>query len=250
MEKEIDPNTNITTWLGEQWKVGMPGKAAHPNSRFCTPASQCPIIHPSWEDPAGVPIDAIIFGGRRPEGVPLVLEAFNWEHGVMLGASLKSEATAAAEHKGKEIMHDPMAMRPFMGYNFGAYLAHWLSLNRPGRRLPKIFHVNWFRLGTDGKFLWPGYGDNVRVIDWICRRVAGEESAAVPSPVGLLPAEGSMNLEGLGKVDWNQLFSLPRAYWSEDIAETKKFLDEQVGCDLPEAIVRQLAEQEARIAAM
>jgi phosphoenolpyruvate carboxykinase (GTP) len=250
MEKETDPNTNITTWLGEQWKVGMPGKAAHPNSRFCTPASQCPIIHPSWEDPAGVPIDAIIFGGRRPEGVPLVLEAFNWEHGVMLGASLKSEATAAAEHKGKEIMHDPMAMRPFMGYNFGAYLAHWLSLNRPGRRLPKIFHVNWFRLGTDGKFLWPGYGDNVRVIDWICRRVAGEESAAVPSPVGLLPAEGSMNLDGLGKVDWNQLFSLPKAYWSEDIAETKKFLDEQVGCDLPEAIVRQLAEQEARIAAM
>jgi phosphoenolpyruvate carboxykinase (GTP) len=250
MEKEVDPNMNITTWLGEQWKIGMPGKAAHPNSRFCTPAAQCPIIHPSWEDPAGVPIDAIIFGGRRPEGVPLVLEAFNWEHGVMLGAALKSEATAAAEHKGKEIMHDPMAMRPFMGYNFGAYLAHWLSLDRPGRQLPKIFHVNWFRLGTDGKFLWPGYGDNVRVIDWICRRVAGDVSAAVQSPVGLLPAEGSMNLDGLGKIDWKELFSLPKSYWSEDIAETKKFLEEQVGCDLPEAIVRQLAEQEARIAAM
>lgn len=250
MEKEVDPNMNITTWMGEQWKVGMPGKAAHPNSRFCTPASQCPIIHPKWEDPEGVPIDAIVFGGRRPEGVPLVFEAFNWEHGVMVGAALKSEATAAAEHKGKEIMHDPMAMRPFFGYNFGKYLAHWLSLEKPGRKLPKVFHVNWFRLSPEGKFLWPGFGENVRVVDWICRRVGGDESAAVESPVGLLPAEGSINLNGLGKIDWKQLFSLPKSYWSEDIEETRRFLEEQVGSDLPEAIIRQLAEQEARIAAM
>jgi len=250
MERESDPDTAITTWLGEQWKIGQPGKAAHPNSRFCSPAAQCPIIHPDWESPNGFPIDAIVFGGRRPEGVPLVFEAFNWEHGVMLGAALKSEATAAAEHRGKEIMHDPMAMRPFMGYNFGEYLAHWLSLEKPNRQMPKIFHVNWFRLNEEGKFLWPGYGDNVRVIDWICRRVGGDESAAEPSPIGLLPIEGSINTEGLDNIKWKELFGLPKTYWMEDIAETKKFLDEQVGSDLPEGIVRQLREQEARIAAM
>lgn len=250
MEKEVDAGTNVVTWLGEQWKVGAAGKAAHPNSRFCTPASQCPIIHPDWEDPRGFPIDAIVFGGRRPEGVPLVYEAFDWQHGVLVGAALKSEATAAAEHSGKQIMHDPMAMRPFMGYNFGDYLAHWLSLDRPGRQLPRVFHVNWFRLGTDGKFLWPGYGDNVRVVDWICRRVDGSADA-VRSPIGLLPAEGSLDVDGLGgKVDWNELFGVPKDYWVEDVAETKKFLDEQVGSDLPEPIVRQLAELEARVAAM
>lgn len=250
MEREVDPNTNITTWLGEQWKVGQPGKAAHPNSRFCSPAAQCPIIHPDWDKPEGFPIDAIVFGGRRPEGVPLVFEAFNWQHGVMLGAALKSEATAAAEHSGKQIMHDPMAMRPFMGYNFGDYLAHWLSLEQPNRHMPKIFHVNWFRLNEEGKFLWPGFGDNVRVIDWICRRVSGEDAAAEPSPIGMLPTEGSINIEGLNKLKWDELFSLPKKYWMEDIAETKKFLEEQVGSDLPEGIVRQLQDQEARIAAM
>lgn len=249
MEKEIDPKTNVTTWLGEQWKVGMPGKAAHPNSRFCTPAEQCPIIHPKWEDAEGVPIDAIIFGGRRPEGVPLVFESFSWEHGVLVGAALKSEATAAAEHKTKEVMHDPMAMRPFMGYNFGDYLRHWLSLNKPERQMPKIFHVNWFRLDDNGKFLWPGYGENVRVIDWICRRVAGEDIAA-PSPIGLLPKENSLNLDGLGKIKFDELFSLPKTYWKEDIVETRKFLEEQVGIDLPSPILRQLEEQEARISAM
>ena len=251
MEKEIDPDTVITTWLGEQWKIGMPGKAAHPNSRFCTPASQCPIIHPRWEDPEGFPIDAIVFGGRRPTGVPLVFEAFSWAHGVMLGAALKSEATAAAEHAGRQIMHDPMAMRPFMGYNFGKYLAHWLSMEKPGRHMPKVFHVNWFRLNDDGKFLWPGFGENVRVVDWMCRRMASSsDDGTVTSAVGLLPTKSSMNLDGLDGVDWDQLFSLPKDYWMEDIAETKKFLDDQVGCDLPAEIVKQLAEQEARIAAM
>ena len=249
MEKEIDPETNITTWLGEKWKIGMPGMAAHPNSRFCTPIDQCPIIHPKWENADGVPIDAIIFGGRRPEGVPLVFEAFDWHHGVMLGAALKSEATAAAEHKGKEIMHDPMAMRPFMGYNFGDYLQHWINLEQPGHKMPKIFHVNWFRLGHDGKFLWPGYGENIRVIDWICRRLEGEDITA-SSPIGLLPREGSINLNGLAKIDWTQLFSLPKQYWKEDIAETMKFLDEQVGDDLPAAVVEQLHQQKTRILAM
>jgi len=254
METELDPpDSAITTWLGEQWTVGAPGRAAHPNSRFCTPAAQCPIIHPRWEDPDGFPIDAIVFGGRRPSGVPLVFEAFSWAHGVMLGAALKSEATAAAEHTGRQVMHDPMAMRPFMGYNFGDYLAHWLDMEQPGRRMPKVFHVNWFRLSDDGKFLWPGFGENIRVVDWICRRVASpaDGDTVTPSAVGLLPTKSSMNLDGLeDTVDWDELFSLPKDYWMEDIAETKKFLDEQVGCDLPAEIVKQLADQEARIAAM
>jgi len=250
MEKEIDPNTNITTWTGvENWKIGMPGKAAHPNSRFCTPAGQCKIIHPKWEDPRGVPIDAIVFGGRRPEGVPLVYESFSWPHGVFVGAALKSEATAAAEFKGKEIMHDPMAMRPFMGYNFGSYLQHWLDMEQPGRTMPKIFHVNWFRLDEQGKYMWPGFGENIRVIDWMMRRVAGEDNY-VKTPVGMLPKEGSINLEGLPPVDWNQLFSLPKDYWKGDIVETGKFFAEQVGCDLPPVIAEQLQQQTERISAM
>lgn len=248
MEKEIEREQKITTWLGDQWKVGDKGKAAHPNSRFCCPASQCPIIHDKWEDPAGVPIDAIVFGGRRPEGVPLVFEAFDWEHGVMLGAALKSEATAAAEFKGKQIMHDPMAMRPFMGYNFGDYLQHWSDLNKPERQMPKIFHVNWFRLNDNGKFVWPGFGDNIRVLDWICRRVNGED-IAVPSAIGQLPVEGSLNLKGLN-VSWEENFSLPKKYWVEDIEETKSFLQAQVGCDLPLTISNEVAKQEERIRLM
>lgn len=250
LEKEIDPETEITTWMGDRWKIGKPGKAAHPNSRFCTPATECPILHPKWEDPEGVPIDAIVFGGRRPDGVPLVFEAFDWAHGVTIGAGLKSEATAAAEHKGKEIMHDPMAMRPFMAYNFGHYLQHWLDMEKPGRHMPRIFHVNWFRLGQKKEFLWPGFGENIRVIDWICRRVDGQDIARA-TPIGLLPQDGSINLEGLGgPVDWSELFSLPKEYWSENIRETKQFFEEQVGCDLPQRIREELDKEEARIMTM
>jgi phosphoenolpyruvate carboxykinase (GTP) len=247
MEKDTPADTNITTWLGDQWKIGQEGKAAHPNSRFCSPASECPIIHPAWEDPEGVPIDAIVFGGRRPEGVPLVFETFSWEHGVLTGAALKSETTAAAEFKGKKIMHDPMAMRPFMGYNFGDYLQHWLDLKQPTRHMPKIFHVNWFRLNEQGKFLWPGFGENIRVIDWMCRRMEGEDIAE-PSPVGYLPKKGSINLSGLKDgVNWDELFSLPKQYWQEDVKETRQFLSDQVGEDLPQAVRDELNNLESRI---
>ncbi|CAN8025007.1 unnamed protein product, partial [Ixodes persulcatus] len=175
------PEVSILSWKGEaNWKPGDKSKtAAHPNARFCAPAGQCPIIDPAWQDPKGVPISAIIFGGRRPEGVPLVFEAFNWEHGVFLGASMRSEATAAAEHKGKSVMHDPFGMRPFFGYNFGEYLKHWLSFAKEGgNQLPRIYHVNWFRKSAEGKFLWPGFGENSRVLDWIVRRVDGEVNIA------------------------------------------------------------------------
>jgi len=250
LEDELADDTEVITWLGEKWKKGMPGKTAHPNSRFTTPASQCPIIHPRWEDPQGVPISALVFGGRRPEGVPLVFESFTWQHGVMIGAAVKSEATSAAEFKGKTIMHDPMAMRPFMGYNFGHYLQHWLNMEKPGRKMPKIFHVNWFRTNKEGKFLWPGFGDNVRVLDWMCKRVKGDDIAD-KTAVGYVPKKGSINLSGIeDKVHWDELFSLPKDYWVEDIAETRKFLEVEVGKDLPPVIEQELVEQEKRIKGM
>jgi len=247
LESELPDDMEVTTWLNEKWKKGMPGKAAHPNSRFTAPASQCPIIHPKWEDPEGVPISALIFGGRRPEGVPLVFETLSWAHGVMVGAAVKSETTAAAEFKGKSIMHDPMAMRPFMGYNFGHYLQHWLDLNKPGRQMPKIFHVNWFRLGDKGQYLWPGFGDNIRVIDWMCRRLEGEDIADLTA-IGYVPKKDTINISGIeDQVHWDELFSLPKDYWVNDIAETRKFLELEVGQDLPPVIEKELVEQMARI---
>jgi phosphoenolpyruvate carboxykinase (GTP) len=250
LEDEIpDKNVDMINWLGQPWKIGQPGQAAHPNSRFTTPARQCPVLHPNWEDKAGVPIDAIIFGGRRPEGVPLVFETFNWNHGIFTGACLKSEATAAAEYSGKTIMHDPMAMRPFMGYNFGNYLQHWVDLAKPPHKVPKIFHVNWFRLDKNRKFLWPGFCDNVRVLDWICRRL-DDEDIAEPTPIGLIPKKGSLHLEGLGNVNWDELFSVPKDYWTEDVKEVRHFLEEQVGPDLPQAVRAEMDAQEKRILSM
>ena len=158
LEKEIPQNVSITDWKGNgNWNAESGTPAAHPNSRFCAPINQCPVMDPDWESPEGVPISALIFGGRRPTGVPLVYEAFNWQHGVFVASAMRSEATAAAEHKGKAIMHDPFAMRPFFGYNMANYIKHWLSFNdKKDLKLPKIFHVNWFRKGSNGKFLWPG----------------------------------------------------------------------------------------------
>lgn len=251
MEDEVDPNISITTWLGQKWHIGAPGKAAHPNSRFTCPASQCPIIHPDWEKPEGVPISALIFGGRRPTGVPLVYEAFSWEHGVTIGACVKSEATAAAEFSGKIIMHDPMAMRPFMGYNFGKYLQHWLDLNRPPHKLPKIFHVNWFRVDEHGQFLWPGFGDNIRVLDWVLRRCAGETEIAEKTAIGYMPTKGSINLDGIeDQVKWDELFSIPKHYWMDDTRESRRFLEDQVGIDTPSEVWKELDEQEKRVDAM
>ena len=146
-------------------------------------------------------------------------------------------------------MHDPMAMRPFLGYNFGDYLQHWLDMEKPERRMPKVFHVNWFRLNEQGKFLWPGFSENVRVVDWICRRVDGED-IAVPSPIGLLPKAGSIRIDGLGEVNEEELYSIPKEYWVEDIRETTKFLNDQTGCDLPKVIIDELSKQQQRIDSM
>ncbi|KTG39524.1 hypothetical protein cypCar_00037778 [Cyprinus carpio] len=247
------PGIKLTDWHGKSWKYGDSTLCAHPNSRFCAPAGQCPIIDPLWESDEGVPIDAIVFGGRRPEGVPLVYESFNWRHGVFVGAAMRSESTAAAEHKGKVIMHDPFAMRPFFGYNFGDYLAHWLSMEtRKGQtQLPKIFHVNWFRKDQKtGSFLWPGFGENARVLEWIFKRCGrtSEDEAATKSIVGWIPQNGAINTEGLGgNIDMGALFDLPKPFWQKETQELRTYFTQQVGADLPAQVEGELRALEERV---
>ncbi|XP_044153507.1 phosphoenolpyruvate carboxykinase, cytosolic [GTP] [Bufo gargarizans] len=233
MDECLAPEITLTSWKNKEWTPEDGEPTAHPNSRFCTPASQCPIIDPEWESSEGVPIEGIIFGGRRPAGVPLVYEALSWQHGIFIGSAMRSEATAAAEHKGKVIMHDPFAMRPFFGYNFGRYLTHWLSMEHlPSAKLPKIFHVNWFRKDKQGKFLWPGYGENIRVLEWMFNRIDGED-CATETAIGYVPAEGSLNLKGLGDVNIEQLFEISKEFWEEEVKDIRKYFDDQVNADLP-----------------
>jgi len=245
-----EPPSHLIDWLGQDWTPDCGRKAAHPNSRFCAPAANCPILDENWEDPKGVKVEAILFGGRRPEGVPLVSEALDWNHGVFQGAALKSEATAAAEHKGKMIMHDPFSMRPFFGYNFGDYLSHWLSLGQQSKKynLPRIFVVNWFRKSTSGGgFLWPGFGENVRVLDWVLRRCEGCGKAE-KSPIGFLPKDGEISLEGLeDPVDLEQLFSVPKQFWLDEVEELRTYFKQQVGSSLPSEITKQLSDLESRL---
>lgn len=248
LEGTVDfSKVKVTDWTNKPWEPGCGRPAAHPNSRFCTPASQCPIIDPDWEKPEGVPIDAIIFGGRRPEGVPLVMQSFSWRHGVFLGACMRSEATAAAEHKAKVVMHDPFAMRPFFGYNFGKYLEHWLSFeHKPGLKLPKIFHVNWFRKDASGKFLWPGFGENLRVLDWILRR-CDDAIPAVDGIAGRVPRPEDINLDGMKqKPDLHTLLSFPPEFWKREVEELKHYFNEQVPEDFPAEMKEELKHLEER----
>ncbi|XP_028591120.2 phosphoenolpyruvate carboxykinase, cytosolic [GTP] [Podarcis muralis] len=247
MEKQFVPGVMLTSWKNKEWTAKSGEPCSHPNSRFCSPANQCPIIDPAWEAPEGVPIEGIIFGGRRPEGVPLVYEALNWQHGVFVGATMRSEATAAAEHKGKIIMHDPFAMRPFFGYNFGQYLSHWLSMaHRPAAKLPKIFHVNWFRKDKQGRFLWPGFGENCRVLQWMFNRIRGDASAQLTA-IGYVPDDTGLNLKGLEGVDTQELFALSRDFWEKEVEEIKNYFEEQVNADLPYEMEREVIALEQRI---
>ncbi|XP_049672545.1 phosphoenolpyruvate carboxykinase, cytosolic [GTP] [Accipiter gentilis] len=247
IDEPLPTGVTLTSWKNKDWTPDNGEPCAHPNSRFCTPASQCPIMDPLWESPEGVPIEGIIFGGRRPAGVPLVYEAFNWQHGVFIGAAMRSEATAAAEHKGKIIMHDPFAMRPFFGYNFGKYLAHWLSMaHRPAAKLPRIFHVNWFRKDSQGKFLWPGYGENSRVLEWMFNRIEGKASAK-PTAIGYIPANTALNLKGLEDVNLTELFDISKEFWEKEVEEIKRYFEVQVNADLPYEIEREMLALEMRI---
>jgi len=228
----LDERTPAKDWQGRDYDPAN-GPAAHPNSRFTVRANQCPSWSPEAENPEGVPIDAIVFGGRRATRVPLVFEARDWTHGVLVGASMASETTAAAADVGVNIRRDPMAMKPFCGYNYGDYFAHWLSFDQPGAKLPKIFHVNWFRKGKDGKFLWPGFGDNMRVLEWMLKRVAGE-AGAVETPIGNLPRTDDLNLEelNLGDGALDELFRVDNAEWREEQAAVGEYLS-GYGAHLP-----------------
>ncbi|MBM3881784.1 MAG: phosphoenolpyruvate carboxykinase (GTP) [Verrucomicrobia bacterium] len=238
-----------TDWQGQEWTPGCGRKGAHPNARFTAPAGQCPVIDPAWENPAGVPISAILFGGRRPSTIPLVAEAFGWEHGVFMGAAAGSETTAAALHQAGVLRRDPFAMLPFCGYHIGDYLAHWLALaGRTDRaKLPKVFFVNWFRKSADGKWLWPGYGENSRVLAWICQRVEGA-GAAVETPIGRLPAPDALPLEGLNLPADNlrQLLAVDLAGWRSEAEDIAKY-HASIGARLPEAMRQELAALEQRL---
>ncbi|WP_145358480.1 phosphoenolpyruvate carboxykinase (GTP) [Alienimonas californiensis] len=218
-------------WLGQPWTPDSDHPAAHPNSRFTAPAGQCPSISDRWEDPQGVPIDAIVFGGRRSRVMPLAFEAFDWEHGTYLGATMSSEKTAAAEGTVGELRFDPMAMRPFCGYHIADYWRHWLEMGRKGNagggdKMPKVFHVNWFRRGEDGRFLWPGFGDNMRVLEWIVDRVQGAGDA-VETPLGYRPTREELHMDDLGvsAEDEEALFAVNRDDWRAECDQRDAWFD-------------------------
>lgn len=240
----------LMDWLRRPWNPRSGRKGAHPNARFTTPISQCPSVAPEWEDPKGVPIDAILFGGRRAGVVPLVTEAFNWQHGTFLGATASSETTAAAAGKVGQLRRDPMAMLPFCGYHMGDYFAHWLSIGqRSGAKLPKMFYVNWFRTDQNGKFLWPGYGENSRVMKWIFER-CDNRVHAVETPIGRLPAQEDLDISGLdiSPASLKKLLSVDVAGWFEELPRIREHFA-RFGDRLPEGLRHEADDLEKRLLA-
>lgn len=246
-----EPPAHLTDWKGNDWTPESDTPAAHPNARFTTPAGQCPIIAPEWEDPNGVPISAILFGGRRASAVPLVTESFDWQQGVFLGANIASEKTAAAEGSVGELRRDPFAMLPFCGYNMGDYFGHWLKIGRStdAEKLPRIYYVNWFRKDADGRFIWPGFGENSRVLKWIVERLNGKADAA-KSPIGHLPTREALDLSGLdlSDADLTTLLTVDKDVWQQEAALVPAHF-ETFGDHLPkelwdeyEALVNRLGE--------
>ena len=236
-------------WEGNEWTPTNGKKGAHPNSRFTAPASQCPVIDPDWQNPNGMPLSAILFGGRRPSTIPLVNEAFDWEHGVFMGSSCGSETTAAATGQAGVLRRDPFAMLPFCGYNMGDYFTHWLSFaQRTDRsKLPKIYFVNWFRLNADGKFLWPGYGENSRVLKWVCERVEGTGKSQ-KTLIGNLPTADALDLSGLNLPadDVKALTSVDVPGWKTEITDIAANYS-KFGSHLPAALNKQLEELQQRL---
>jgi phosphoenolpyruvate carboxykinase (GTP) len=248
-----EPPAHLTDWTGNDWTPDAESPSSHPNSRFCTPIEQCPILADEYHDPRGVPIDAILFGGRRKTTVPLVSEARDWVHGVYLGATLSSETTAAAVGQVGVVRRDPMAMLPFIGYHAGDYFQHWIDMAKaaPGgtARLPKIFYVNWFRRSPDGRFLWPGFGENSRVLKWICERLDGR-AAAVETPIGHVPTPDALDLTGLelSRDDIEAVLRVDPDEWRAEIPAVTEWF-EKFGDKLPAVLWSELDALKARLAA-
>ncbi|WP_006242571.1 phosphoenolpyruvate carboxykinase (GTP) [Mycolicibacterium tusciae] len=234
---EGDPQ-HLVDWKGNEWTPDSDVKAAHPNSRYCTPISQCPTLAPEWDDPQGVPISAILFGGRRKTTVPLITEARDWQHGVFIGATLGSEQTAAAEGKVGTVRRDPMAMLPFLGYNVGDYFQHWINIgkNADESKMPKVFFVNWFRRGDDGRFLWPGFGENSRVLKWAIERIE-HQADGKSTPIGIVPTAADMDLEGLDvdAADVDLALAVNADEWRDEVPLIEEWF-EFVGEKLPTGI--------------
>ncbi|MFE4459730.1 phosphoenolpyruvate carboxykinase (GTP) [Nocardia tengchongensis] len=242
---------HLVDWKGNDWfERESETLAAHPNSRYCTPMAQCPTLAPEWDDPQGVPISAILFGGRRKTTIPLVTESFDWQHGVFMGATVGSEQTAAAEGKVGTVRRDPMAMLPFMGYHVGDYLNHWITLgkNADAQQLPKIFYVNWFRRGDDGRFLWPGFGENSRVLEWIVGRIEGR-SEATATPIGNVPVAADLDLEGLdvSAADVDEALAVNAAEWKNEIPSIEEWF-EFIGDKLPSGLRDEFEALKQRLA--
>jgi phosphoenolpyruvate carboxykinase (GTP) len=244
-----EPPAHTIDWKGNDWTPESETPAAHPNARFTVPAAQAPSMAPEWEDPAGVPIDAFLFGGRRASVVPLVREAFDWEHGVFLGATMSSEMTAAAFGTVGQLRFDPFAMLPFCGYNMADYFAHWLAIGEQAdtSKLPRIFYVNWFRKDADGSFLWPGFGENSRVLEWIFRRCDGKADA-VETPIGLVPTPGDLNLEGLdlGPAAVQELLAVDADQLRDELPQVREHLA-KFGDRLPKVIRDHLDKLEQQL---
>lgn len=240
-----EPPESLTDWKGNPWTPSSGTPAAHPNARFTAPLAQCPIADPSYENPHGVPISAIIFGGRRASIMPLILEAFNWQHGTFLGAAVSSEMTAAAEGTLGKVRHDPFAMLPFCGYHMGDYFQHWLDMGKKSEKSPLIFHVNWFRKDHEGKFLWPGYGENSRVLKWIFERVSGK-GESIETPIGHMPK--SLDLAGLNLSSevMEELLSCDREGWIHELEGLETYFS-QFGSKLPQGLTEELAALRERL---
>lgn len=239
---------HLIDWLGHDWTPESKEKAAHPNSRFTVSASQCPVIDPAWEDPKGVPISAILFGGRRSSVVPLISEAFSWQHGTFFGATVSSETTAAATGEVGRLRHDPFAMLPFCGYNMGDYFGHWLTMGKKeGVELPRIYYVNWFRKGEKGEYLWPGFGENSRVLKWVFERTNGR-AEAVTTPIGYLPAEKAIDITGLSLVSnaMELLLKVDPEAWLKEVEEISHYFT-LFGDRLPVALQDELRELKKRL---
>jgi phosphoenolpyruvate carboxykinase (GTP) len=243
-----EPPAHVISWKSRDWTPGGRDLAAHANARFTVPARQCPVISPDWEKPEGVPIDIFVFGGRRAGVMPLVHEALSWDHGVFMGATASSETTAANIGAVGNLRRDSFAMQPFCGYNMGDYFRHWLDMgDRLGAKAPRIFYVNWFRKSPEGRWLWPGFGDNSRVLKWMCERIDGK-IGAVETPIGRMPRQGDLDLAGLDlpAADLEELLRVDGEAWKREVADIERHFN-QFGDRLPRRLRRQLSDLAKRL---